>query len=229
MITNLFSIFDSFTNNYIELNWLSSLLNIFFIPIIFWVSNSRFIFFLKFFIIQIFREIKIIFKSKFNILNSIYFISIFFFILFNNFLGLFPYIFTSSRHIIFSIRLTLPIWFRLIIFLWTKNLNIAFAHIIPQNTPIILIPFIVLIETIRNFIRPLTLSIRLTANIIAGHLLLTLLRNSANTNFFIIIIIIIIVQIILLILEFRVSIIQSYVFTILRTLYTKETNYVYNI
>ncbi|WP_159189733.1 F0F1 ATP synthase subunit A [Klebsiella pneumoniae] len=48
-----------------------------------------------------------------------------------------------------------------------NNYNHIFTHIIPQGTPIILIPFIVLIETIRNIIRPRTLSIRLTANIIA--------------------------------------------------------------
>jgi len=50
------------------------------------------------------------------------------------------------------------------------------AHLIPLNTPIILTPFLVLIETIRIIIRPLSLSIRLTANLIAGHLLITLLN-----------------------------------------------------
>ncbi|WP_227643598.1 F0F1 ATP synthase subunit A [Klebsiella pneumoniae] len=83
-----------------------------------------------------------------------------------------------------------------------------FTHIIPQGTPIILIPFIVLIETIRNIIRPRTLSIRLTANIIAGHLLLTLLRRTGpNINYYLISLIILF-QIILLILESAVTIIQ---------------------
>ncbi|WP_414887680.1 F0F1 ATP synthase subunit A, partial [Sphingomonas sp. Leaf339] len=52
------------------------------------------------------------------------------------------------------------------------------AHLVPQGTPPVLIPFIVCIETIRNIIRPLTLAVRLSANIIAGHLLLTLLGNT---------------------------------------------------
>ncbi|WP_431834057.1 F0F1 ATP synthase subunit A, partial [Escherichia coli] len=53
-----------------------------------------------------------------------------------------------------------------------------FAHLVPQGTPPVLIPFIVCIETIRNIIRPGTLAVRLAANIIAGHLLLTLLGNT---------------------------------------------------
>ena len=47
----------------------------------------------------------------------------------------------------------------------------------PVGTPRFLIPVIVIIETVRNIIRPLTLSIRLAANIVAGHLLLTLLGS----------------------------------------------------
>lgn len=99
-----------------------------------------------------------------------------------------------------------------------------FAHLVPQNTPPILIPFIVIIETIRNIIRALTLSVRLSANIIAGHLLITLLRRlglSINTYY---IIILLFIQITLLILESAVAIIQSYVFIVLRTLYYREVN-----
>ena len=131
MIINLFSIFDSNTNNLLEINWLSSIFNIFLIPIIFWTCNSRLIYLFKLIIILIYNELKIIFKNKFNYINSIFFISLFIFILINNFIGIFPYIFTRSSHIIFSITLSLPLWIRLILFLWIKNWNLAFAHIIP--------------------------------------------------------------------------------------------------
>jgi len=96
--------------------------------------------------------------------------------------------------------------------------------LVPQGTPPILIPFIVCIETIRNIIRPGTLAIRLSANIIAGHLLLTLLGNTGNSLNLILINFLIITQILLLVLETAVSIIQSYVFTVLRTLYFREVN-----
>jgi len=93
---------------------------------------------------------------------------------------------------------------------------------VPQGTPSVLIPFIVCIETIRNIIRPGTLAVRLTANIIAGHLLLTLLGNTGNSIIKILIPFLLITQVILLILESAVAIIQSYVFAILSTLYSRE-------
>jgi F-type H+-transporting ATPase subunit a len=95
---------------------------------------------------------------------------------------------------------------------------------VPQGTPNVLIPFIVLIETIRNIIRPGTLAVRLTANIIAGHLLLTLIGNTGNSLSSIILSLLILSQVALLILESAVAIIQSYVFAVLRTLYSREVN-----
>jgi len=93
---------------------------------------------------------------------------------------------------------------------------------VPQGTPPVLIPFIVLIETIRNIIRPGTLAVRLSANIIAGHLLLTLLGNTGNSLSTFIVSLLIIAQLLLLTLETAVAVIQSYVFTILSTLYSRE-------
>merc|ERR1711917_25772 len=93
--------------------------------------------------------------------------------------------------------------------------NNLFAHLVPKGTPGFLIPVIVIIETVSNIIRPLTLSIRLAANIVAGHLLLTLLgsqiSNISFTTFFL-----------LLLLEVAVACIQSYVFIILNSLYLNE-------
>ena len=88
----------------------------------------------------------------------------------------------------------------------------------------ILIPFIVCIETIRNLIRPGTLAVRLAANIIAGHLLLTLLGNTGPFLSASLLSILIITQIALLVLESAVAIIQSYVFAVLSTLYSREVN-----
>jgi F-type H+-transporting ATPase subunit a len=82
----------------------------------------------------------------------------------------------------------------------------------------------VIIETIRNTIRPGTLAVRLSANIIAGHLLLTLLGNqtaSANNS---ILASLIFTQIALLVLETAVAIVQAYVFIILTSLYLSESN-----
>ena len=99
-----------------------------------------------------------------------------------------------------------------------------FAHLVPQGTPSVLIPFIVLIERVSNIIRPGTLAVRLAANIIAGHLLLTLLGSVGPSLSSSILSILIFSQILLLILESAVAVIQSYVFAVLRTLYTREIN-----
>lgn len=92
----------------------------------------------------------------------------------------------------------------------------------PQSTPGALIPFIVVIETIRNIIRPGTLAVRLIANIVAGHLLITLLGNQTANAANFILIGLLITQILLLVLECAVAIIQSYVFAVLSTLYASE-------
>jgi F-type H+-transporting ATPase subunit a len=107
---------------------------------------------------------------------------------------------------------------------WVNNTHHILVHLVPQGTPNILIPFIVCIETIRNLIRPGTLAVRLAANIIAGHLLLTLLGNNGPSINFSLLTVLIIIQIALLTLESAVAIIQSYVFAVLRTLYSREVN-----
>lgn len=157
--------------------------------------------------------------------STMFFVSLFSLILYNNFLGLLPYVFTRSSHIVITLALSLPLWVTLIVKGWINHTQHIFAHLVPQGTPPVLIPFIVLIETIRNIIRPGTLAVRLAANIIAGHLLLTLLGNTGPTiTSSIVLSILIFSQILLLTLESAVAIIQSYVFAVLRTLYTREIN-----
>jgi F-type H+-transporting ATPase subunit a len=80
----------------------------------------------------------------------------------------------------------------------------------------------VLIELTRNIIRPLTLCIRLIANIIAGHLLMSLLNSILLRNFFIRRVILSLVSLTLTFLELAVACIQAYVFTVLIALYIAE-------
>lgn len=95
---------------------------------------------------------------------------------------------------------------------------------VPNGTPTVLIPLIVIIETIRNLIRPLTLAVRLAANIIAGHLLISLLTGATPLTPLVLKPILISAQLALESLEIAVAIIQAYVFSVLITLYTEETN-----
>lgn len=221
MITNLFSIFDP-SSSLINFNWIASLFIITFLPVLYWLIPSRINSIWMLFSFTLLKELKSILPHNYT-KNIFFFLLIIIFILLNNFVSLFPYIFTTSAHLRISLSLALPLWISFILHGWIYKTNNIFNHLVPQGTPPILIPFIVLIERVRNIIRPLTLAVRLRANIIAGHLLLTLLSSTGSKINYLVIIILIFIQCALLILEISVSLIQSYVFTILSTLYCNES------
>jgi len=85
-------------------------------------------------------------------------------------------------------------------------------HITPSICPTYLISILVLIETISYIIKPITLCVRLSANIISGHILITLITNGEG-------VIIVVTNILFMIIELLVSLVQGYVFTILLNLY----------
>nr|QOK35982.1 ATP synthase F0 subunit 6 [Psylliodes punctifrons] len=220
---NLFSSFDPSSNLNLSLNWMSTLLGLSIIPPMFWVIPARLNFLWMKILNTLHKEFKMLLSNK-SQGSSLIFISLFSIILFNNFLGLFPYIFTSTSHMTMTLSLALPLWLSFMIFGWFNNTIHMLAHLVPQGTPSILMPFMVCIETISNVIRPGTLAIRLSANMIAGHLLMTLLGNTGSMLSIIMINFLIITQILLLTLETAVSMIQAYVFAILSTLYSSEVN-----
>nr|YP_009045524.1 ATP synthase F0 subunit 6 [Neptis philyra]AHA03888.1 ATP synthase F0 subunit 6 [Neptis philyra] len=225
MMNNLFSIFDPSTNLFnLSINWISTFIGLMFIPYSFWLIPNRHFILWNFIANKLHNEFKVLLGSNSFNGSTFIFISLFFFILFNNFLGLFPYIFTSTSHLNISLSLSLTLWLSFMIYGWINNTQHMFIHMIPQGTPTILMPFMVLIETISNIIRPGTLAVRLTANMIAGHLLLTLLSSTGINMPNYLVIILIFLQILLLILESAVAMIQSYVITILSTLYSSEVN-----
>uniref|UniRef100_A0AAU6QD63 ATP synthase subunit a n=1 Tax=Synergus sp. 1 DYB-20230501 TaxID=3136278 RepID=A0AAU6QD63_9HYME len=170
------------------------------------------------------NEMKISLNKNINFYNMLIFKTLFIFIMLSNFISLFPYIFNNTSHVSLSLMLSMMLWISFMIFGWIKNSSHMYVHLTPQGTPYPLMPFMVLIETVSNLIRPITLSVRLSANIIAGHLLMTLISSSMIKMSMMMILMMIIIQSSLVILEVAVSFIQSYVFTILSSLYSSETN-----
>nr|UDD74606.1 ATP synthase F0 subunit 6 [Monodiamesa sp. 1 CZ-2021a] len=225
MMTNLFSVFDPSTTIFnLSLNWLSTFIGLLMIPCSYWFMPSRFNIIWNNILLTLHKEFKTLLGPSGHNGSTFIFISLFSLILFNNFLGLFPYIFTSTSHLTLTLSLALPLWLSFMIYGWINHTQHMFAHLVPQGTPSVLMPFMVCIETISNIIRPGTLAVRLTANMIAGHLLLTLLGNTGNSLSMFLITFLIIGQIALLVLEAAVAIIQSYVFAVLSTLYSSEVN-----
>nr|AZL93390.1 ATP synthase F0 subunit 6 [Platygaster sp. ZJUH_2016026] len=216
---NIFSMFDPSTSMIFSMNWISSIYIMIIIPTIMWLIPNRLIMSINFMMNYMINELKINLFKKIFLLN---FFSLFLFIMMNNFMGLFSYIFTSSSHLLMSMSLSLPLWMSLMIIGWMFNTNHMFTHQVPNGTPWILMPFMVIIEFISNIIRPMTLSVRLSANMIAGHLLLTLISNNGPKLFIIPTMFLIITQSTLMTLEMSVSLIQAYVFTILSSLYSNE-------
>nr|YP_010946288.1 ATP synthase F0 subunit 6 [Allacta robusta]WGO57006.1 ATP synthase F0 subunit 6 [Allacta robusta] len=226
MMTNLFSMFDpSSSINNLPLNWLSNMLGIMIIPSSMWLIPSRNYIMWNKIILNLHKEFKMLIGYKtINKGSTFLFISLLSMIMFNNFMGLFPYIFTSTSHLLMSLTLALPLWLSFMLFGWINNTQYMFMHLVPQGTPSMLMPFMVCIETISNFIRPGTLAVRLAANMIAGHLLMTLMGNTGPHLTMMLMSLLIMTQILLLILESAVAIIQSYVFAVLSTLYSSEAN-----
>nr|DAC76783.1 TPA_asm: ATP synthase F0 subunit 6 [Pseudomyrmex flavicornis] len=221
MMMNLFSVFDPVTSSFLSLNWLSMSTFFMLIPMMFWIIPSRYFMVWETITSFIFKEFKSMIQYSFS--NIILFYSLFAYILINNFMGLFPYIFTSSSHMSFSVAISLSMWVGIMMYSLVNFFNETMAHLTPMGTPSILMPFMVMIESISLVIRPLTLAVRLSANMIAGHLLLSLLGSTGSKISFIITMMIMIVgQILLFILEMSVTIIQAYVFSILSVLYSSE-------
>nr|YP_001936649.1 ATP synthase F0 subunit 6 [Uroctonus mordax]ACA62673.1 ATP synthase subunit 6 [Uroctonus mordax] len=220
MMMNLFAVFDPVAVFGFHFNWFSIFIGLSFIPFLFWVLPSRYQILWMNISKMLSGELSSIFSKKW--MGVLFLLCcLFWFIAMNNFLGLFPYIFTASSHILFTLGLALPVWLSLMIFGWVNNVNKMFAHLVPSGTPPALMMFMVCIETISNLIRPITLSVRLAANMIAGHLLIVLL-GSVVSGGMVIIVSGIFAMMLLLILELAVAFIQAYVFTVLSGLYAAE-------
>lgn len=205
-------------------NWARGLIVIFWIPGVFWLFKAQPLFAWKVILISLAKELKLNFRFVPTPGHTHWALRLFSIILLNNLRGLTSYTFTASRHLSFSVRLALGGWLAYITYGLVLNCGRTLAHLVPVGTPCVLIPFIVLIELIRNLIRPLTLSVRLVANLVAGHLLITLTSSPLASLSLRVVIVLIVGLTLLLILERAVALIQAYVFRTLRTLYLREIN-----
>nr|QKI36952.1 ATP synthase F0 subunit 6 [Podargus papuensis] len=151
--------------------------------------------------------------------------SLIMFLLMINLLGLLPYTFTPTTQLSMNMALALPLWLATVLTGLRNQPSTSLGHLLPEGTPTLLIPALIMIETTSLLIRPLALGVRLTANLTAGHLLIQLISTAAITllpTMPTISLLTSLVLLLLTILEMAVAMIQAYVFTLLLSLYLQE-------
>nr|BAM75126.1 ATPase subunits 6 [Notoscopelus elongatus kroyeri] len=153
------------------------------------------------------------------------FASLMIFLITLNMLGLLPYTFTPTTQLSLNMGLAVPLWLATVIIGMRNQPTHALGHLLPEGTPTLLIPVLIIIETISLFIRPLALGVRLTANLTAGHLLIQLIATAAFVLLPLMPTVAILTATLLFLLtllEVAVAMIQAYVFVLLLSLYLQE-------
>jgi F-type H+-transporting ATPase subunit a len=154
--------------------------------------------------------------------------TIFMFVLFANILGLLPYSFTVTSHIIITAALALLVFFTVIIYGFWKNGLRFFKLFVPSGVPVYILPFVVAIEILSFLSRPISHSVRLFANMLAGHITLkvfggfvTMIAGIGIAGWFGAALPLVMI-VILTALELLVAFLQAYVFAILTCIYLND-------
>lgn len=219
IITNLFSIFDPSLSLFSS-SWLILFFSLFFLPGLYFVSGF-FNSFFNFLFNLLFKEVNYIFPSP-KKGYYLFFSTIFLFISSLNFLALFPHIFSATSHLLVTLPISFSLWLGVIVFAWVNFLFSFLLHLVPSATPLPLISFLVLVEFLSNIIRPVALTFRLTANMMAGHLIISLLGGALTGLGFSSLLLGSGVLFFLTFMELGVCLIQAYVFSSLILLYMSE-------
>jgi F-type H+-transporting ATPase subunit a len=155
--------------------------------------------------------------------------SIFMFICVSNVVGVIPYAFTLSSHIIVTATLALLVFFTVLIYGFYKN-GLKFLKIfVPSGIPIFILPLVVFIEVFSFFLRPVSHSVRLFANMLAGHIALkvfagfvALLGVSLGALGWVGGLLPLALTVAIYALEILVAFLQAYVFAILTCIYLND-------
>ncbi len=154
--------------------------------------------------------------------------SLFMFIAVSNMIGIIPYTFTVASHLVITAALALLVFFIVLIYGFWKNGLKFFKLFVPSGIPVFILPLVVFIEVFSFFLRPVSHSVRLFANMLAGHIALKvfasfvpLLAALGIAGYFGAVLPLGMV-IALTALELLVAFLQAYVFTILTCIYIND-------
>lgn len=155
----------------------------------------------------------------------ILFSSVFLMVFFLNIFGLFYATFRLTSHFLFSVGLALPLWLGTLFASFSQKPLVKVGHLVGTKIPLLLGPPVGLCEIVRNLIRPLALRLRLAANMLAGHIITSLIGNCAACAISRRLIATIPASIVVVgffLFETFVCFIQAYVFTLLLQIYVAE-------
>lgn len=155
--------------------------------------------------------------------------SVFMFVLFGNMLGMVPYTFTFTSHIIVTFSLAMVVFVFVTVLALVKHGLHFFSFFMPHGAPVALAPILIPIEVISYLMRPVSLSIRLFANMMAGHTMLkvfagftVLMISGLGAAGFVVGLLPLAINVALTGFEFLVAFLQAYVFSILTCLYIRD-------
>ena len=159
-----------------------------------------------------------------------YVCTLFFLILFCNLIGLIPYSFTLTSHLIITFLLSFSVFIGVNLIGFEKHTFALFSLIIPANSSLILALVLVPIEFVSYIAKPISLGVRLFINLMAGHTLLKVILGFSwslilvdSFFYFILHLIPLCLLVVLMGLELGVALIQAYVFTILTCIYLNDS------
>ncbi len=148
--------------------------------------------------------------------------SLFMFILFCNLLGLVPYSFTVTSHIIITFSMAIIVFVGVTIVGFVKHGAGFFGFFLPQGVPWYIAPVLIPVEVLSYLVRPVSLSLRLFANMMAGHTMLKVFAAFVPALGIVFGILPLALVFALTGLEVMVAILQAYVFTILTCVYLND-------
>lgn len=150
--------------------------------------------------------------------------SLFTFILLSNLLGMTPYSFTATSQVAVTLSLAMISFLTITVYAIWRNGFFGFLHMfLPSGVPMWMAPVIFAIELFSFLIRPITLSVRLFANIVAGHVLLKVVAGFIISLGLIFGTLPFLFSIVMTGFEFFVAVLQAYIFSILVCAYLGET------
>nr|YP_009127919.1 ATP synthase F0 subunit 6 [Lanceolaria grayii]AHY88476.1 ATP synthase F0 subunit 6 [Lanceolaria grayii] len=228
MLMDIFSSLDAGVHSNLSISgfiWLTGLMGLLIVLVGAWVSVSG-ISVMFFSLVDVVLGLVKSCSGKFFGGFALGQVSLFMLIFIVNISGMVPNVFSPTSHLSLTLVLATMVWFCLVFSGWSYSWKSSAGHLVPTGSPVGLIPLLVVIESVSILIRPITLGVRLAANITMGHLMLHVIGEYVVGFFYGVSFFGSLFGGLVMwgyvIFEFAVSFLQAYVFVLLVGLYSSD-------